>query len=114
MKTESSFTSQLSRIVLIASMILGLGMVSSTALAEKVTGTDDTGTDPRDFSSKFMPYYLYTELENELQIQQMNVFGLYAFDKDFALTYDLPVTKEIDFDDTDLPAPTENGTCSTN
>ena len=109
MKTESRFTSRVSRLALVASMILGLGMVSSTALADEEATTDETGTDPRAFTSKFMPYYIYTELENDVQIQQINMFGLYAFDEDFALTYDMPVAKEIDFDDSDIPADTENG-----
>ncbi len=32
---------------------------------------DATGTDPRDFSPKFMPYYRYTELENMLQFKNL-------------------------------------------
>ena len=103
------FNNRIYRIALLVSMMLGLGMLSSTALAEKVTGTDKTGTDPRDFASKFMPYFIHTELENEVQIRQLNLFGLYAFDKDFAMTYDLPVSKEIDFSDSSIPGPTTNG-----
>jgi hypothetical protein len=86
-------------------VIFGLGLASSSVLA----GQDNTGTDPRDFASKFMPYYLHTELENGLEVNQINIFGLFAFDKDFAVTYDLPASKEIDFSDTDIPASTENG-----
>ncbi len=69
------------------------------ALAAQDEGGDATGTDPRDFSSKFMPYYYYTELENDLQVTQFNLFGMYAFNPKFALTYDLPVVKEIDYSD---------------
>jgi len=43
-----------------------------------------------------MPYYINTELESGLKINQMNLFGLFAFDKDFAITYDIPITVEID------------------
>jgi hypothetical protein len=60
---------------------------------------DQTGTDPRDFTSKLMPYYLYTELENELEVMQLNLFGMYAFAPTFAMTYDIPVWKEIDYSD---------------
>jgi len=71
-------------------VICGLGLASSSALA------DETGTDPRDFASKFMPFYINTELVNGVKINQMNLFGLFAFDKDFAITYDLPITVEVD------------------
>ena len=87
-------------------VIFGLGLASSNALAAE----DNTGTDPRDFSSKFMPYYINTELVNGLKINQMNLFGLFAFDKDFAVTYDIPITIEFDFSDTSTPAePKING-----
>ena len=58
---------------------------------------DNTGTDPRDFSSKFMPYYLYTELENGVKVNQFNLFGMYSFSSDFAMTYDWPVFKNLDY-----------------
>ncbi len=61
------------------------------------SGKDDTGTDPRDFSGKFMPYYLYTELENGITVNQFNLFGMYAFTSDFAMTYDWPVFKNLDY-----------------
>jgi len=84
-------------------VIFGLGLASSSALAAE-DKKDKTGTDPRDFSSKFMPYYINTELVNGVKINQMNLFGLFAFDKDFAVTYDLPITVEVD-----IPgAPKEN------
>jgi hypothetical protein len=60
---------------------------------------DKTGTDPRAFTSKFMPYYLHTELENEVEINQLNLFGMYAFGPSVAITYDLPAWKKLDFDD---------------
>jgi len=55
----------------------------------------NTGTDPRDFTSKFMPYMLHTELENGVEVDQLNLFGMYAFNGDMALTYDLPIYKNI-------------------
>jgi len=60
-----------------------------------LAGESDTGTDPRDFTSKFMPYYLHTELENGVEVDQLNLFGMYAFNGGLAMTYDLPVYKEI-------------------
>ena len=57
---------------------------------------DATGTDPRGFTSKFMPYYINTTQENEDEVDQLNLFGMYAFNEDFALTYDLPIWKETD------------------
>jgi hypothetical protein len=76
-------------------VIFGLGLASSSALAAE-DKKDKTGTDPRDFSSKFMPYYINTELVNGVKVNQMNLFGLFAFDKDFAVTYDIPITVETD------------------
>ncbi len=104
MKTKTNNYKQLADFSVLLVVIFGLGLASTSAFA-----IDDTGTDPRDFSCKFLPYYLHTELENGLEVEQMNVFGLFAFDADFALTYDIPVTKELDFSDTDFPAPTKNG-----
>lgn len=60
---------------------------------------DQTGTDPRDFSTKFMPYYRYTELENGVEEHNMTAFGLVAFSKDVALTYEVPIAMERDFSD---------------
>ena len=82
---------------------LNLGMLQDEgATAGDDVVKDDTGTDPRDFSSKFMPYFLYTKLENDLTVKQMNLFGMYAFTTRFAMTYDLPIAKEIDY--SDVPA----------
>jgi hypothetical protein len=57
-----------------------------------------TGTDPRDFGSKFMPYYLHTQLRNNLQVDQLNMFGMIAIDpKSTAMTFDLPVAKRLNY-----------------
>lgn len=68
-----------------------------------------TGTDPRDFSDKFMPYHLYMELENGLELQETHLFGLKSITPKFAFTYDLPVVKNLSFDrsDSGLPADIE-------
>jgi len=50
---------------------------------------DKTGTDPRDFSDKFMPYYRHTELENGMQQQELVLFGLKAITPDVAMTYEI-------------------------
>ena len=58
---------------------------------------DDTGTDPRDFRNKFMPYYRYTELKNGLFVHEGVIFGLYAFTPNLAMTYEIPVAKYMDY-----------------
>lgn len=63
---------------------------------------DDTGTDPRDFRNKFMPYYRYTELGNDVEIQEFVLFGLIAFTPDIAMTYEWPIYKNIDYRDLDM------------
>ncbi|MCZ6834760.1 MAG: hypothetical protein O7G85_03205, partial [Planctomycetota bacterium] len=62
---------------------------------------DNTGTDPRDFSNKFMPYYLYTKLENDLEVNQLNFFAMLAFTPRFAMTIDIAVAQKIDYSDLD-------------
>jgi len=64
-----------------------------------VTQEDQTGTDPRGFAPKFMPYYRYTELENNLVVQEMTLFGMYAFTPRFAMTYEWPIAKYLDATD---------------
>ena len=61
-----------------------------------------TGTDPRDFAPKFMPYYRDTELKNGLENQSLTLFGLYAFTPKFALTYEIPVGYKNDVTGTAL------------
>ncbi len=41
-----------------------------------------TGTDPRDFSLKWMPFYRYTNLENGLTQQDLTAFGTVPFTPD--------------------------------
>ena len=66
---------------------------------ETVTQEDQTGTDPRGFAPKFMPYYRYTELENNLVVQEMTLFGMFAFNPRFAMTYEWPIAKYLDATD---------------
>lgn len=67
-----------------------------------VATAQETGTDPRDFAPKFMPYYRYTELENGLENSALTLFGLYAFTPKFAMTYEIPVAYRNDVTDTPL------------
>lgn len=78
-----------------------LGMLQDEEPAAPAGGGDNTGTDPRDFSNKFMPYFRYTELENDVEVKELTLFGLYAFDPRFAMTYELPVAKNLDYSDLD-------------
>ena len=67
--------------------------------ADRGPAEGETGTDPRDFGNKFMPYYRYTELKNDIEIQELTLFGLFAFNPRFAMTYELPVAKYFDYSD---------------
>lgn len=60
---------------------------------------DKTGTDPRDFGNKFMPYYRHTSLDNDLEVDELALFGFFAFTKDLGMTYELPVAKQVDYSD---------------
>ncbi len=46
---------------------------------EEAVQENKTGTDPRDFPLKWMPYYRYTELENGLTQQDLTAFGTIPF-----------------------------------
>ena len=83
-------------------VLLSSGNVQAQGEAAKGPEGGQTGTDPRDFAPKFMPYYRYTELENGLENQALTLFGLYAFTKKFALTYEIPVGYKNDVTDTVL------------
>ena len=84
-------------------------LLTAPVLQAAKEGLGETGTDPRDFAPKFMPYYRYTELENGLKDNVLTLFGLYAFSPKFAMTYEIPVGMKRDVRQTDLRQP--NGTC---
>jgi len=69
--------------------------------ADKDDGIGETGTDPRDFAPKFMPYYRYTKLENGLMQNELYLFGLWAFSPKFAMTYEIPIAMDRDIRRTD-------------
>ncbi len=79
------------------------------AIVPITVSAQETGTDPRDFAPKFMPYYRYTELENGLENNALTMFGLYAFTPKFAMTYEIPLGYKNDIEDTSLN--NGDGTC---
>ena len=81
-----------------------LHQVTAIAAEESAGGDEgigETGTDPRDFAPKFMPYYRYTELKNGLEQQEFVLFGLFDFSPKFAMTYEIPLGYHRDIQETD-------------
>jgi hypothetical protein len=82
---------------------MSIGMVIAPSLplaeAQKVEQEDATGTDPRGFSPKFMPYYRYNKLDNDLEAHDMTLFGMFAFTPSFAMTYEWSIGKRVDYSD---------------
>lgn len=93
---------KLSPLPVLAALLFG-------AFAPLTATAQETGTDPRDFAPKFMPYYRYTELENGLENNALTLFGLYAFTPKFAMTYEIPLGYKNDVTDTNLN--NGDGTC---
>jgi len=60
-----------------------------------------TGTDPRDFSLKWMPYYRSTDLENGLKQQDLTAFGTVPFSRRLGMFFEVPLAQYRDF--TDVP-----------
>jgi len=52
-----------------------------------------TGTDPRDFSLKWMPFYRYTKLENGLTQQDLTAFGTVPFSRRLGMFFEVPVAQ---------------------
>ncbi len=91
------------------SSLLALAVYLFSTFVPVAATAQETGTDPRDFAPKFMPYYRYTELENGLENHALTLFGLYAFTPKFAVTYEVPVGYKLDVADT--PLNNGDGTC---
>jgi hypothetical protein len=72
---------------------------------EKAVQENQTGTDPRDFSLKWMPFYRYTELENGLTQQDLTAFGTVPFTPRLGMFYELPLAQYRDFSDIPGVAP---------
>ena len=51
-----------------------------------------------------MPYYRFTKLENDIEVTELTMFGMLAFGPRFAMTYEFPIVKQIDYTDL-LPVP---------
>jgi hypothetical protein len=76
----------------------------SERVEEAVEG-NKTGTDPRDFSLKWMPFYRYTELENGLIQHDLTAFGTVPFLRNLGMFYEVPLAQYRDFSDVPgLPA----------
>ena len=58
-----------------------------------------TGTDPRDFSLKWMPFYRTTELENGLTQQDLTAFGTVPFSPELGMFFEVPIAQYRDFSD---------------
>jgi len=82
--------------------LLVLAVYMFGAFLPTTAAAQETGTDPRDFAPKFMPYYRYTELENGLENNALTLFGLYAFTPKFAMTYEIPVAYKLDVSGTPI------------
>jgi len=80
---------------------LFMGLPAHVTAEEELVSKDASGNDPRDFGSKFMPYYHYMEMENDVEVNSFTVFGFFAFNKRFGMTYELPLAQEIDYSDVD-------------
>ena len=66
---------------------------------EKAVQQDQTGTDPRSFSTKWMPYYRFTELENGMIQQDMTAFGTFGFRPRVGMYNEVPLAQYRDFSD---------------
>ena len=44
-----------------------------------------------------MPYYRYEKLKNEIEVNQLVLFGMIRFSDNVAMTYELPVAKRVDY-----------------
>jgi len=73
-----------------------LKKASKQAAVTEVTEQDGTGNDPRAFANKWTPNYRYTELDNGLKIQDINLSGTIAFTRNLGVIYELPAAKLMD------------------
>jgi len=62
---------------------------------------DKTGADPRAFSTKFMPFYRYTQLKNGMTGHDITAFGIIGFSPVVAMFYEVPLGQYRNFDDID-------------
>jgi hypothetical protein len=72
---------------------------AKTEKIEKVAKQDATGTDPRVFSDKWMPYYRYTKLENGMTQQDLTANGTLRFNDRVGVFFEVPLAQYQDFSD---------------
>ena len=60
---------------------------------------NQTGTDPRDFSLKWMPFYRSTDLKNGLKQQDLTAFGTVPFSRRLGMFFEVPIAQYRDFSD---------------
>ena len=74
--------------------------VSPTPLTEAgadgFVSQDQSGNDPRDFTTKFMPYFRHMELGNDVEIDELVAFAFIAFNPRFGMTFEWPLLSSID------------------
>jgi hypothetical protein len=97
-------------LVLAAALLLAspFGVDEARAAEEEgFTSEDQSGNDPREFSSKFMPYYRSTQLKNGVKQQEFTLFGFYAFTSRFGMTYEWAMAKRLEFGNAAPPMATD-------
>jgi len=67
------------------------------AKIEKGVEQDATGTDPRAFTDRWMPYYRYTKLANGVEQHDLTVFGTKGFSDRVGMFFEVPVAQYRDF-----------------
>ncbi len=66
---------------------------------EAAVQEDQTGTDPRSFSNKWMPFFRSQELENGLTQYDLIAFGTIGFSPQVGMFYEVPLAQYRDFSD---------------
>ncbi len=81
------------------------GDVAGSVAAEGGGDAEGNGTDPRDLSAKFMPYYRFNKIDNGLESHEGVLFGLIPIkigellgqpDYKWGITYEFPAIKYVD------------------
>ena len=60
---------------------------------------DQTGTDPRSFSNKWMPFFRSQELKNGLKQSDLTAFGTVGFSPQVGMFYEVPIAQYRDLSD---------------
>ncbi len=66
---------------------------------EKAVEGNKTGTDPRDFTLKWTPFYRYTTLDNGMIQQDLTAAGTVPFAPKMGMFFELPLAQYRDFSD---------------